>query len=473
MSQPILQKAFVVAACLLAGACSAVGPDFERPDPELPAAYNADVPPILGSAPPTEEWWRLFDDRVLNELVARAREENLDIAVAASRRREATALARSVEGATGPRIDAFGEAGLTREFAGDSVDRETTGTIGGGLDALWEIDLFGGLFRSRQAAWADAEAARASLREASRLVTADLARRYVELRALEARLDLVRDALDLQERTLDLVRQRVTGGLAPGLDQTRAEAAVALLLADIGPLRSQIGQTRNAIAVLLGLPPGDLDEALARPMPVPSLDAGPAAGVPRDLVRRRPDLQAAEMALAAATADAGVRTAALYPRLTLPGSITIGRTGIGGEDVATNVVASIFSLVEIPVFDGGALRAQVDAAKERVVQATLTYRKTLLAAMEDVEASLLSYEGARTRREALSDAVRSNRQAFDRSRALYRQGFATFLDVLDSQRTLNSSQQEFAIAERDIALALIDLFSALGVGQSLDELIPS
>ena len=470
-----------LAALLALAACAPVGPDYQAPEPELPAAYDAPVPALFqssgqgGQVP--ERWWETFRDPVLTELIERGIAANLDLRIAASRVREARAAARAVEGERLPQLDLGGEAGIeTSRTSGVS----TGGSGGGGesgtttvtetdksasaeLGGVWEIDLFGGNFRSRQAAWARARQQEALEREALRLTAAEIARNYVELRAAQRRLELARRSLDLLQQTLDLVDQRVNTGLAPGLDRSRADAALAAFAAEIGPLQAQIGRFSNALAILVDEPPGALDDLVGQPRTLPLVETGAPVGVPRNLLRRRPDIQAAELALVAATADVGVETADLYPRLTLPGSITLGVSNIGSSGpVVTSIVGALSALVSLPIYDGGTRQAEITQAEERVIQAGLAYRQSLLDALNSVESALLNYSGSRERMDALSRAVESNRQAVEQSQALYQGGFATFIDVLDSQRSYNIQLQELALAQRDVALEVINLYSALG-----------
>lgn len=460
--------AILVNAGLLAGAltgCAVVGPDFEPPSPELPQAYDAPIPSLFEGQASEGPWWGHLRDPVLDELITRGLDANLDIRVALSRVREARATARSVAAGTGPSVDASAEAGIdVRRESGDGADdSDTGGAASAGLDGAWELDLFGGLTRTREAAWARAAREQALGHEARRLAIAEITRAYVELRAAERRLKLTLRSLDALRQTLALVDKRVEAGLAPALDRVRARAEVSTVEAQVAPLRAEIRRQRNALAVLLAEPPGAVNELLAdREGEVPSSTTGAAVGVPADLVRRRPDVRAAELQIAAATAEVGVAAAELYPSLTLPGTISVGWTGIGDGSVVTTVMASLSALFEIPLYDGGRREAEVTAAEERLIQTTLRYRQTLLTALQDVESALAGYRGARQRRLALAEAVENNRVAYEQSQELYRQGFVTFIDVLDSQRTWNASRQELANAERDVSLAVINLYTALG-----------
>ncbi|WP_200342634.1 efflux transporter outer membrane subunit [Rhodovibrio sodomensis] len=451
--------------------CATVGPEMQSPEVDLPQAYDAPVPaPFSGdeAAAAARRWWTSFRDPTLSALVEEALKANLDVRVAASRVREARATARGVDAGTGPSVTATGEAIGTaaQESGGDDGDDdgESGGTVTGILDAEWEIDLFGGLQRRREAAEAAAARQAVLRREVQRTIAAEVARTYIELRAAERRRALLEQSLDLQVRTLRLVQQRVESGLARRLDAIQAQAQVDQLRADVGPLSTEVRRRRNALAVLLGVAPGELDPLLIRQddAGIPQTQAGGAVGAPAELLRRRPDVQAAELQIAVATAEVGVATAELYPSLSLPGRLSVGTADLfTGSPVAT-ALARLSLLVEFPLFDGGQREAELTAAEERLRQAALTYRQTVLRAIQDVESAMVGYRGTRDRLNALVAAVDANRSAFEQSRALYREGLTSFLDVLDSQRQLNTSRQELAQARRDLALETVNLYSALG-----------
>jgi outer membrane protein, multidrug efflux system len=268
--------------------------------------------------------------------------------VALSRLREARAAARGVVAGTGPSLDASAETGVQgrHESGGDrDDDSDSGGNARAGLSGEWGIDLFGGLARSREAAWARVAREQALSHEARRLAVFETASAYLALRSAERRLASTEQSLALQEQTLELVRSRVDSGLAPALDRVRAQAQVSALRADLGPLRADVDRSRNVLAILIAEPPGTLNALLADGTgDIPASAGGRPFGVPADLVRRRPDIQAAELQLAVATAEVGIAAADLYPRLTLPGSVSVGWTGIGEGSVVTTVLGSLSAL---------------------------------------------------------------------------------------------------------------------------------
>lgn len=461
----------VAGIIVIVSACTTIGPVYQPSNPELPAAYHAQVPDLFKHPSPSGPWWTMFDDTLLNVLVCRGINENLDLQIATSRMRQARAQARQQVAGTGPQLDGSIETKAQEQLEGK--DDDDGSVLTGALTGVWEIDLFGRLQRTREAAWARAGVQQALEQEARRLTVAEIVRIYVLLRASQRRLELIRKSIALQSKTLNLVDNRVRAGLSPGLDLVRSRAAVARLKAEVGPLKTEIHVARNSLALLLGEMPGTFDSALkVQQTYIPRSLAGPALGVPADLLRRRPDIQAAEFRIAAATAEVGVAMTDLYPRLSLPGTISVSWDSIDEDSLVRSVIAELAALLELPLYDGGGRRAGIDLAQELLVEQALTYRKQLLVAVNEVESALIGYSGALSRRDALSEAVRNNRLAFEQSDELYRQGFINFLDVLDSQRVWNITLQELASAETDLTLQVVNIFTALGIQDENSGCVP-
>ncbi|MEQ9642620.1 MAG: efflux transporter outer membrane subunit [Alphaproteobacteria bacterium] len=437
-------------ALALTGCIAKVGPDHADPHLSTPETYSSSAPAPAEIGP----WWRGFGDPTLSGLVEAALADNLDIAAAGARLAEARALAAVADAATSPTLDGSVTAQKSTTISGDR-DNEPTPLQGAAL-ASWVPDLFGGKARASESAAAELRRREALTAEARRQVAADVVRRYVETGRDWARLQLVEESLALRQKTLDLVEQRFAAGLAAQLDVSRARADLAATRAQRGPLYLSINSSRNALTVLLG---GVEHRGTAAP---PRFAGGPDVGLPADLLRARPDVVAAEANLARATADIGVAEARLYPMLTLPASLTLGLENLTSGVAIDAFVAAIAGTLDIPIFDGGARRAQVDAAEARAAEALLLYRQALLQAIADVQTALVALASAETRRDDLTAAVAAAEAAARQAETLYTQGLTGFLDVLDAQRTLLDTRQSLVIAEADIGLAAADLHSAVG-----------
>jgi outer membrane protein, multidrug efflux system len=454
-------RAALALALLLTG-CAAVGPDYEAPDLDAPGAFGGPPPAEDGVA--LAAWWDAYDDDALTGLIRRGLDRSLDLQLAESRLREARAELRRTLAGREPTVSVGGGGTTRAEQASTGGGLSTGGSANARLDASWEADLFGGIRREIEAAEAGVGAALWRLRDVRVALAAEIALNYIELRGAERRLAITRELLDTQEATLRLVGQRAEVGLATGLDVARSSSSVDSLRAQIPRIQSEIQAARNRLAVLLGLPPGTLDDELAPPAPVPAVVRGADLGLPVDLIRRRPDLRVAERELAAASARIGVAEAQLYPRLTLPGSLVFTASGIGTGSIVGSVVATLAATLSHTLADGGARTAAVEAAEERAEQALLGYRRALLLALEDVERALIDYAEARERHAALGRVVAADERAFELARQLYQEGVTSFLDLLDAQRSLTSSRQELVVTEAALSTRLATLYKALGGG---------
>lgn len=471
-----LIRRLLAAVLLLWLAGCAVGPDYRTPRPELPAAWagaspssaeittaGPDVPQVVPQ--PDPQWWQRFGDPVLEQLVERALAANTDVRIARARMRAARAGSAQADSALWPSVTAYGSA--TRSAANS---QGPVGSYGLGFDASWEIDLFGGLKRGAEAASADADGSAATLAQTQVSLAAEVARNYVLLRGYQLRLQITRANLDNQSQTLQLTEWRAQAGLVGSLDVEQARANREQTRAQEPQLLDAIAQTRHALAVLLNQPPESLHALLGDPTnpAIPSAAAQPLLGVPADLLRRRPDIVAAERGLAAATARIGVAEAALYPSLTLSG--TLGLQGavlsaLTGSGAATRLIAGSLAA---PIFDAGRLRQQVVIQTAEQEQALAAYEAALTGALRDVEDARSALTNGRARSEALAQAVQGARNAALLANFRYRSGLVDFQTVLDTERSVRSLEDSQATTQADTVIAMIQLYKALGGGWSAD-----
>jgi NodT family efflux transporter outer membrane factor (OMF) lipoprotein len=447
----MMRSLFVVlAGSGLVSGC-VVGPDYTPPQADLPGAFHAPLPVADGEAQPV--WWQGFDDPELARLIALALDDNLDIALARARLDEADALVTRAQAGLAPSLDASASAVLS----GDGSDESSAGL---GLGLSYMPDLFGGQRRRIEQAEATRQAREFALADARRLTAAAIAGRYIEWQRSRARLALLETSLDLQRQTLDIVERRAEAGLSADLDVQRAASDLARTRAERGSLDVVRAAALHDLAVLTGQIPGEASLSGADTAAIPHLSRMPLDALPADLLRQRPDLQAAERQLAAASAAVGIAEADLYPSLSLPGSIT---ADLGSADrLVSSVMARLGASLTVPLTDGGARRAGIEAAEARLDQARLSYRAVLLNALAEVETALVQLQAVDAQVVELETAVTASEQAFEQLNALYREGLASFIDILDAQRTLISSREAQLDARADQTAALVDLYRVLG-----------
>lgn len=447
---------------LMLGACATVGPLPEAPEPKVPERFVS-TGDLSEAAPKLDAWWTGFGDRELEALIDRALAQNLDIAAAAAALEEARAGQRAARADLFPTLDGFVEAGLAAILAGSGGGGAT---LAAGGDLAWDANLYGRTTRALQAAEAQRRAAVFTLADVARLTVSAVASEYVALRRAEARLALLETTLELQGRTLEIARSRFDAGLAPELDVDRAAADLAQTRAQKGQLEAAAKQAAFRLSVLAGAPPGGDETAVDATEKIPALALAPRLGVPADLVRNRPDVRAAEAALVAELARVGVETAELYPALSLPGELRAEASNVDRQ--VDTVTARLTAQLDVPLFDGGRREAERDAQLARAEVAARQLRARTLEALREVEGALVQLEALRVRRAELEEAVARSRSAYEQLDALYREGLAGFIDVLDAQRTLITSRESLVETEADLAEAQIALFTALGADLPAD-----
>ncbi len=456
-----------------------VGPDYVKPRldapprwSELPAAGVAEGPAQVA------EWWSLMNDEKLDSLIHRAMESNMDLMLAEARIRESRAARGIVAADAYPAVDAAGSFSRSRSSGGVSTDRDRVAGSGDGgsrsrqtqdsflvgFDASWEVDIFGGVRRSVEAADADIQATEENLRDALVTLVAEVARNYVQLRGDQRRITIAEANLKSQEQTLDLTIARFDAGLSSELDVAQARAQLATTEARVPVLESSARQAIHQLGVLLGMEPGALLAELEAEGPIPVGPEDVPVGLPSDLLRRRPDVRRAERELAAATARIGLATADLFPRFLLTGAA--GQDGVGLVDAAmpSNTFWRFGPSVRWPVFDAGRIRANIQVQDARQEQALVRYEQAVLNSLKDVEDALVAYSKEHATRKALLQAVEASRRAVEISSELYSKGLVDFLNVLINQRALDVTQDQLALSEQALSTNLVALFKALGGG---------
>lgn len=458
--------------CLVAGiglvtAGCAVGPDYHPPQTAMPAKWIGAAPPAASqsSAAAVElaRWWRSFDDPMLDSLEDRAVQSNLDVRQAQSRLAQSRAARGVAVAGLGPSVGL--NAGFTRSRnagAGQSAHN----LFQAGLDAAWEIDVFGGVRRTIEAATADVQASQEDLRSVLVTLTAEVAMDYVDLRGFQQEIEIAQENLKAQKHIADLTRKKHQAGLVGALDVANADALVAATAAQIPVLQTSTQQTIYSLSLLLGREPGALLKELSPVADIPFSPPAVPLGLPSDLLRQRPDIRRAEAQVHAATARIGVATAELFPKFTL------GASAGFQSDRAENWFSwpqgtwSFGPSMNWTIFDSGANLWNIKIQDALTQQALLTYQQTILVALQDVENALVASTNEQEHRKALGQAVAANQKAVELATQLYAQGQTDFLNVLDAQRSLYVSQDALVQSTRTISIDLVALYKALGGGWS-------
>jgi NodT family efflux transporter outer membrane factor (OMF) lipoprotein len=499
-------------AALLAGllAGCTVGPRYVPPKPALPAhwagprvggsagAANSAAAPVQGTALPGEtlpplsqlqeqpvqltRWWSAFHDATLDALMTRALTANLDLRVAVVRTDEALVQRDINLAGRWPSLSA--NASYDYERLSESTPEGAL--LGGagkisipgvgqldipnpynqyqlGLAASWELDLFGRLRRTAEASNATLQVSVEDQRAVQVSLLAQVAQSYLQLRSAQAREAIAQQDLASAQDLLQLTRQRYMAGLATELDVRNAAAQASQTQAALPPLELAATQAMHQLAVLLGAEPESLRAQLQGPAVIPAVPAIVPIGLPAQLARRRPDIREAEASLHAATAQIGVAVANLYPRLTLSANGGFQSETLGSLLGWSSLFGSVGPALDVPLFDRGSWKS-VRLYDLRAREAALRYQSTVLQALREAEDAATAYQEDQRQRQWLTDTVAQNRAALALARQRYQGGVTDFIDVLDTQRTLQQNEQSLAISTAAVSLDLVGLYRALGGG---------
>jgi len=455
-----------VLASLAFTSCASVESEPPRSEVELPATWRESAAGSSEEPAQLANWWGRFEDPLLASLVERAALGSHDLRQAIARMREARAWSAIAGGERLPSIDARASYQRVRnsENTAFSFIDEDYDVFAAGFDASWELDLWGRVAHAVAAAEADFEASVEDARAVALSSGAQAAASYVDVRALQRRLELARGNLDLQQQTVQLVRGRYEAGLVGERDLAQAATNLESTRARVPPLEGALRAAENRMAVLVGLAPGALARELAEPAPIPSGAAQLALGVPAELLRRRPDVRRAERQLVAESARRGVAEAERLPRLTLGGTLGFESEEPGDLIESASSAFGLGPSLRWTLFDGGRLRQRVEVQDARVEQAQLRWEQTILLALEEAENALTAWVREDARRAALEAAAQQARRAVELARTQYREGVADFQAVLGSERALTELDDALAQSQGALASGLVSIYRALGGG---------
>jgi multidrug efflux system outer membrane protein len=466
MSERAIIRAVAAWSLVMLAGC-AVGPDYTPPEPELDPVFSGKSLVDSTTGQPAQDWWKVFGDPLLDELVQESLAANRNVAAAEARLKEARANRRDQQWGFWPSPKVQASATSQRQSLGGNpgnfpVERNYD-LYDAGFDASWEIDLFG-YKRGSQALKAARDIAIAARDDVRVSVVAEVARNYFELRGAQQRLVVAERNAANQRRALELVQARLDAGRGTALDTARAQAQIETTLSTVPPLEAVVARARHRIEVLVGKRPGQYTERLGRVAPLPALPTAIAMDEPASLLRRRPDLRVAERRLAATSALIGVATAELFPRITLNGAIGLQSLSLDDLGDSGNDYRRFGPSISWAFLDTGRVRQRIKAAGARHEEAFANYEQAVLTALEDVENALSDYARERQRQVHLAAAARASVEAADLANQRFEGGVSDFLASLDANRSAMEAEDLLAQSQTATATALVALYKALGAG---------
>jgi NodT family efflux transporter outer membrane factor (OMF) lipoprotein len=426
---------------------------------EVPAAWSRSDPPPADGASSLAQWWLRLHDPLLAQLVTQALQSNNSVIGAQAALRQARALRDVSAAGLLPSLNASASA-----QRGKTSGNSPTDSFKVGLDASWELDVFGANRSALQASEATARASAASLGDVQVSIAAEVALDYIALRGAQARLAIAGDNLASQQDTFQITLWRLQAGLVSSLEAEQARTAFEQTGALMPALRTSIEQSLHALAVLTGQPPAALSVVLAAAAPVPHAADDLALAIPAETLRQRPDVRAAEHQVMAAMARVSQAQAQSMPDFRLSGALSVNGLALAALTHGGSVVSALVAGVSMPLFDGGAAQAQVRVQQAAVEQAHAAYQAAVLAALTDVEDALAALRGDRERQLHLQQAAQAASNAALYARQRYTSGVIDFQTVLQTQRTQLGAQDSEAGVQADLASDYVRLYKALGGG---------
>jgi NodT family efflux transporter outer membrane factor (OMF) lipoprotein len=467
-------------------ACTTLGPDHETPESDVEAQWlQTDDPTLRSDESVNVEWWKQFNDPVLDRLIEQAYRQNLSLQVAGLRILQARAQLGIAIGAQYPQLQEAAGA-ITRENLSENVPNFNPAadtsywTANLGLNASWELDFWGRYRRGVESASASLGSQVAAYDSALVSLTGEVASTYILIRTLEERLAVAHSNVKSQQRGYEIADVRFEAGLVSELDPTQAQTLLQSTQSQIPVLEGRIRQERNALSILLGMPPRDLDDLLGEGT-IPAAPAAIAVGLPAELLRRRPDIRQAELEVAAQSARIGIAESQLYPSFSLTGSFGVvtsdtNRSDLGDLLSGDSLGYSIGPGFSWPILNYGRLKNQVRVEDARLEEQIVRYQNTVLEAAREVEDGIAGFRGAIGNAGYLQGSVETARRSLDISVIQYREGTIDFQRVLDTQRSLLAQQDQYTRARGEIAQNLVTVYRAMGGGWQMragDDFVPA
>jgi len=467
-----LGSGLVVALTIgLLQACTAVGPDYQAPQTQLPDLWHQDLTRGLKDGKvDLREWWTKLQDPMLNNLISRAGAGNLDLKQAVARILEARANVGIAAGAELPQVGAGAqiETGRVSEGVAGNVTnppRKQSSTLySTGLDATWELDLWGRISRQVESADAGLQASVEDYRDVLVSLYAEVAQRYVDVRTAQARIKALLENVESQKKTLRLVQDRLRAELASDLEVAQAELNLATTESQVPLVRQDLAAAVHRLGVLLGERPTALYAELRDPKLIPQPPKEVLVGLPTELLRQRPDVRAAERRLAAQTAQIGVATADLYPRFSLTGFFAFENFGVSDVFKWQNRAYGLGPTMQWNVFDGGRIRSNIQAQDAITEQLLTSYEQTVLDALQEVEDAMAFYIQENDREDALYRSVVAAAKSVELVQTLYVTGLTDFQNVQDQERRKSEQDDQYAQSQGAVTKFLIEIYRSLGGG---------
>jgi len=479
---PIRHFVFLIGLTVLISGCAMVGPNFVKPEAPVEKAWmEADDSRIKTDSADYSQWWTTFNDPVLNTLIEKAYEQNLNLQIAGIRILRARAQLGIAVGRLYPQQQA-GIGAISRTQVSDNTPTSVAVTspftsLGLGFDAAWEMDIWGKFRRGVESEMANLEASVAGYDDILVSLSGEVAGTYVLIRTFEQRLGIARKNVKIQKRSLQIAKVRFEGGQVSELDLTQARSLLRSTEALIPRLETGLRQSKNGLAILLGILPNEIEEILGPPGPIPGVSDEVIVDIPAELLRRRPDIRLAELQMAAQSARIGLAKSDLFPHFGLFGSIglatssdtaTIGG-GLGGSNLGdlfkSDSLAWGYGVgIRWDIFNYGRIKNRVRVQDALFQQLAVNYENTVLRALKEVEDSMVAFLQSQEEAGYLKDSVEASKRSVDLSLLQYREGLIDYQRVLDTQRFLTEQSDRYTATSGDVVFNMVALYKALGGG---------